>query len=75
MKRFFAATLLAGTFSIISSSAQAPAQTDHHALLQLAKAVQAQQVEIAANQTKIDEKLAGIAEVVRTARAFTARSK
>jgi hypothetical protein len=75
MKRFIATILFAGALSIISSSAQAPAQKDDQAVLQLAKEVQAQQLEIAANQTKIEEKLVEIAEQIRVARLFSARSK
>lgn len=75
MKRFFAAILFAGALSIISSSAQAPAQKDDQALLRLVKEVQAQQLEIAANQTKIEAKLAEVAEAVRIARIYSSRSR
>src|SRR3982074_3444841 len=72
MKPFVAPLLFAGALSLISStSAQAPAQKDDQAALQLAKEVQAQQVEIAANQTKIEAKLAEIAETIRIARIFS----
>jgi len=75
MKPFVAPLLFAGALSLISStSAQAPAQKDDQAALQLAKEVQAQQVEIAANQTKIEAKLAEIAETIRIARIFSSRS-
>ena len=75
MKRFFAAIAFAGALSIISSSAQAPAQKDDQALLRLVKEVQAQQLEIAANQTKIEAKLAEVAEAVRIARIYSSRSR
>ena len=76
MKQFVAAILFAGTLAIISStSAQAPAQKDEQTLLTLVKEVQAQQVEIAANQTKIDTKLADIAEAIRVARIYSSRGR
>ena len=75
MKRFVAAILFAGALSITSSSAQAPAKNDDQAVLQLVKEVQAQQLEIAANQTKIEEKLAEIAEAIRVARIYSSRTR
>jgi NADH:ubiquinone oxidoreductase subunit E len=76
MKRFIAAILFAGTLAIISStSAQAPAQKDEQALLALVKELQAQQLEIAVNQTKIDTKLADIAEAIRVARIYSSRGR
>ena len=76
MKRFVAAILFAGTLSIISStSAQAPAQKDDQALLALVKEVQAQQLEIAANQVKIETKLAEVVEAIRIARIYAGRGR
>jgi NADH:ubiquinone oxidoreductase subunit E len=76
MKRFVAAILFAGALSIISStSAQAPAQKDDQALLQLIEEVQMQQLEIAANQTKIEARLADIAEAIRIARIYSSRGR
>lgn len=76
MKRFVAPLLLAGALSLISStSAQSPAQKDDQAVLQLVKEVQAQQVEIAANQVKIETKLADAAEAVRIARIYASRGR
>lgn len=76
MKRFIAPILWAVALSLISStSAQAPAQKDDEAVLQLVKQVQAQQVEIAANQEKIETKLAEVAEAVRIARIYSSRSR
>jgi len=64
-------TLLAATALV---PAQAP-QTDEkqQQLEALGKEVRGQQVEIAANQVKIDEKIAALAETVRTARIFASR--
>jgi hypothetical protein len=77
MKRFFAAILLVGTLSLISTSGQAPAsaQKDEQTLLALIKEVQQQQVEIAANQVKIETKLADVAEAVRIARIYASRGR
>ena len=41
----------------------------------LVKDVQAQQAQIVANQTKIDSKLADLAETIRMARIFSRRSR
>ena len=48
---------------------------DDPAFATLLKDVAAQQVTMAENQTKIDEKLAAITENVRLARAFSARGR
>lgn len=63
--------LLAGT-----SAAQAPnaSQQQVEQVLAVAHEVQAQQASIAENQTKIDEKLAAIAEQLRVARIYSART-
>jgi hypothetical protein len=76
MKRFVVAILFAGTLAIISStSAQAPAQKDDQVILALIKEVQTQQLEIAANQVKIETKLADVAEAVRVARIYAGRGR
>lgn len=75
MKRFLAATLLVVALSLSSLDAQAPAQKEDQTVLQLAKDVQAQQTEIAANQTKIEAKLAEVAEAVRIARIYSSRGR
>jgi|GEM_PF-1059381 hypothetical protein len=76
MKPFVAPLLFAGALSLISStSAQAPAQKDDETVLQLVKEVQTQQLEIAANQVKIETKLADVAEAVRIARIYASRSR
>jgi predicted small secreted protein len=76
MKRSVAPLLFAVALSLISStSAQAPAQTDDQTILQLVKEVQAQQLEIAANQIKIETKLADVAEAVRIARIYSSRGR
>ena len=57
-----------------SAPAQAPQQISAQAeLAALIKEVRAQQVAMAANQAKIDEKLATLAESIRVARIFSSR--
>jgi hypothetical protein len=61
---------------MLSSVAQTPdPKDDQEKLLALVKEVQAQQAQIAANQTKIDAKLADLAETLRVARIFSSRSR
>jgi hypothetical protein len=57
------------------SRGQAPDASDEQKLLALVKEVQAQQAQIAENQSKIDAKLAEIAETLRVARIFTSRER
>jgi hypothetical protein len=62
--------------ALLSSPAQTPAiKPDEQELLALVKEVQAQQAQIVANQTKIDSKLADLAETIRVARIFSSRSR
>jgi uncharacterized protein YlxW (UPF0749 family) len=62
--------------ALLSSAAQAPApREEQQQLLALVKEVQAQQEQIVANQTKIDAKLADLAETLHTARIFSSRSR
>jgi hypothetical protein len=75
MKRFLAAALFIITLSLSSVEAQAPAPKEDQTVLQLAKEVQTQQAEIAANQTKIEAKLAEVAESVRIARIYASRGR
>jgi hypothetical protein len=76
MKPFIAPLLFAGVLCLISStSAQAPSEKDDQTVLQLVKDVQMQQLEIAANQVKIETQLAEVAEAVRIARIYASRSR
>ncbi len=61
--------------SLSSLDAQAPGQKEDQTIYQLVKEVQAQQTEIAANQTKIETKLAEVAEAVRIARIYSSRGR
>jgi len=74
MKRTIAAALLGIVILVCPGSAQNPANTDEQTLLALVKEVQAQQAEIAENQTKIEQTVAEIAETVRLARIFAKRA-
>jgi hypothetical protein len=77
VKRISLTTLLSVTLlAMLSSAAQAPdPKDDQEKLLALVKDVQAQQSQIATNQTKIDAKLADLAETLRVARIFSSRSR
>jgi hypothetical protein len=57
------------------TSAQAPLSSDEQELVALITQVQTQQSQLLANQTKIEAKLAEIAETIRVARLFSARGK
>jgi hypothetical protein len=71
MKKF---TLL-GALALFATSigAQSPAPVDPKQLEALMKEVQAQQVQIAENQAKIDAKLATLGEAIRVARIYAGR--
>lgn len=78
MKQLVTAIVVASALSMISSSsAQAPAAApqNEQALLALIKEIQQQQLEIAANQARIESKLVDVAEAVRIARIYASRSR
>jgi len=56
-----------------SGSGQNPSTNNEQRLLALVKEVEAQQAQIAANQEKIDSKLAEVTEAIRVARIFAGR--
>lgn len=56
-----------------SISAQSPAANEQEQVVAMLKEVQAQQLQIADNQAKIDEKLATLAEAIRVARIYGSR--
>ena len=74
MKPPFIALLLI-LLAVISGPAQTSKNDDAQQLLALIKEVQAQQVQIADNQAKIEAKLAELAESVRVARIYSSRSR
>jgi len=76
MKRFLTVLLCVTLSTMLSSIAQTPdPKDDQDTVLALAKEVQTQQAQIAANQTKIDAKLADLTETLRVARIFSSRSR
>ncbi len=76
MKRSSLTILFLILLALLSSVAQTPdSKGDQEKLLILVKEVQAQQSQIVANQTKIDAKLADVAETLRVARIFSSRSR
>ncbi len=70
---YFAA--LAALLFFLAAPSPSIGQADDPAVPGLLKEVAAQQVTLADNQTKIDEKLAAIAEDIRQARIFASRGK
>ncbi|MGI9088967.1 MAG: hypothetical protein ACR2HH_14700 [Chthoniobacterales bacterium] len=70
MKRIVAITYLTAAFIAGGNGAQ-PAQNQE--LTPLIKEIQDQQIAIAQNQAKIDEKLVTVAEAVRVARIYASR--
>ena len=75
MKRNLVAVIFSITLIASAIRGQAPDANGEQRLLELVKEVQAQQVQIADNQAKIDAKLSQIAETLRVARIFTSREK
>jgi hypothetical protein len=67
--------LFAILFVALSGPAQTSKNDDPQQLLALVKEVQAQQAQIAANQAKIEAKLAELAETIRVARIYSSRSR
>ncbi len=75
MKRISLVILLI-PLALFSIGAQAPLSNgEHDQVLALAKQVQEQQSQIVANQTKIDAKLAELAELIRVARLYSSRGR
>jgi hypothetical protein len=64
-------------FGIRASAAEPlkESEREQQQVVALAKEVQGQQAAIADNQTKIDEKIAAIAEALRLARIYSTRGK
>ena len=74
MRRPFAFIIVASVLAALPLAAQAPDPKNDQELAALIKEVAAQQAEIADNQTKIDAKLAELAETMRVARIFAGRT-
>jgi septal ring factor EnvC (AmiA/AmiB activator) len=76
MKRILLALLFSAMLCLVSfSRAQMPDANQEQKLLALIKEVQTQQAQLAANQAKIEEKLAAVSETIRTARIYTKRER
>jgi len=72
MKKFM--LLLCFALFAASSGAQSPPKPDeHHRVQALMKEVQAQQIRLADNQAKIDEKLLTLGEAIRVAKIYASR--
>jgi hypothetical protein len=72
--KFFLSLALIAVMTAAPIAAQAPASKDDQQLLTLIREVQAQQAQIADNQTKIESKLAELAETIRVARLFAGKA-
>lgn len=76
MKRILLTVLIPSALLFISfSAAQTPDPSQEQRLLALVKDVQTQQAQMAENEKKIEEKLAQVTEMIRTARIYTKREK
>ena len=78
MKNLFA--LLAPCFLACAIAAQGAepskeSERDQQQIIALTKEVQSQQTAIAENQTKINEKLAAVAEAIRQAKIYAGRGR
>lgn len=69
-----ATCLLALLVSAPAAEPSKESEREQQQLLALVKEVQSQQAAIAENQTKIDAKMAAIAEALRLARIYSSRS-
>jgi uncharacterized protein (DUF2147 family) len=71
---FIAACLLACALTASAAEPAKESDRDAQQVVALTKEVQGQQVAIAENQTKINEKMAAIAEALRLAKIYASRS-
>jgi hypothetical protein len=77
MKHFssvIAACLLAGALTASAAEPAKESERDAQQVVALTKEVQGQQIAIAENQTKINEKMVAIAEALRLAKIYASRS-
>ena len=70
----FASAVALGAMPLASAQAPPANTQNQEQLAALIKQVRDQQAELAANQAKIDEKLATLAEAIRQARIYSSRS-
>ena len=64
---------LLGALALFATSIDAQSPSDQKQLETLLKTVQAQQIQIAENQAKIDAKLVVLSEALRVARIYSSR--
>jgi uncharacterized protein YlxW (UPF0749 family) len=75
LSAFIALSLIGVSVNARAAEPAKDLEREQQQVAALAKEVQAQQVTIADNQKKIDEKLAAIAEALRQARIFSTRAR
>jgi hypothetical protein len=75
LSAFIALSLIGVAVNARAAEPAKDLERDQQQVAALAKEVQAQQVMIADNQKKIDEKLVAIAEALRQARIFSTRAR
>ena len=69
-----AACFLAGAIAVPAAEPSKESERDQQQIVALTKEVQSQQAAIAENQTKINEKVATVAEALRQAKIYASRS-
>ena len=75
MKYLTLAIVLSGLLVLTAPAEQERTADNREELVALIKEVQAQQAQLAANQKKLESKLAEVAETVRVARIFASRGR
>jgi hypothetical protein len=75
MSRILCALLVSVTLLGVSAGFAQTPDAKNEQLLALIKELQAQQAQIAENQTKLEAKLADVAEAIRVARIYSKREK
>ena len=74
MRRFLVPIFILPMLAVCPLRAQAPDANEPQQLLAVVRELQAQQAQIADNQTKIEAKLADLAETIRVARIFAGKA-
>lgn len=74
MKKAFVTIFSALSFALNATHAAEPATPNEQQLAALVSEIQTQQAQIADNQSKIEAKLAAIAEAIRVARIYSSRA-
>ncbi len=73
-RKIFAVILAVALFSALPLSAQTPDANEQQQLVALVKEIQAQQAQMNDNQSKIEAKIAELAETIRVARIFAGKA-